>query len=124
MSLRVRGILVYLIVAFGGTWPYLYFVRHELGWSLVNPLVQLPVAFMPAIGASVVRRWVTREGFADAGLKFKFRTMWRYWLFGWLAPLAVTSLALAGAAVAGWWRSEEHTSELQSHVNLVCRLLL
>src|SRR5690242_20893134 len=24
----------------------------------------------------------------------------------------------------GWVRSEEHTSELQSHVNLVCRLLL
>src|SRR5438477_1907784 len=24
----------------------------------------------------------------------------------------------------GKWRSEEHTSELQSHVNLVCRLLL
>src|SRR5438477_3695085 len=25
---------------------------------------------------------------------------------------------------ADWQRSEEHTSELQSHVNLVCRLLL
>src|SRR5690242_21176397 len=25
---------------------------------------------------------------------------------------------------SGWPRSEEHTSELQSHVNLVCRLLL
>src|SRR5260370_17668826 len=25
---------------------------------------------------------------------------------------------------AGAWRSEEHTSELQSHLNLVCRLLL
>src|SRR5690242_21434612 len=25
---------------------------------------------------------------------------------------------------AAWSRSEEHTSELQSHVNLVCRLLL
>src|SRR5260370_30069547 len=24
----------------------------------------------------------------------------------------------------GWLRSEEHTSELQSHLNLVCRLLL
>src|SRR5260370_40889581 len=24
----------------------------------------------------------------------------------------------------GWERSEEHTSELQSHLNLVCRLLL
>src|SRR5260370_24409596 len=28
------------------------------------------------------------------------------------------------AAVRPWWRSEEHTSELQSHLNLVCRLLL
>src|SRR5438477_8229675 len=26
--------------------------------------------------------------------------------------------------LAYWVRSEEHTSELQSHVNLVCRLLL
>src|SRR5260370_21976007 len=25
---------------------------------------------------------------------------------------------------AAWQRSEEHTSELQSHLNLVCRLLL
>src|SRR5438477_1813784 len=39
------------------------------------------------------------------------------------------SLALPPAkdlasASALWIRSEEHTSELQSHVNLVCRLLL
>src|SRR5260370_28624428 len=27
-------------------------------------------------------------------------------------------------AVIDWARSEEHTSELQSHLNLVCRLLL
>src|SRR5260370_31474964 len=31
---------------------------------------------------------------------------------------------LARAAVARIERSEEHTSELQSHLNLVCRLLL
>src|SRR5690242_2304435 len=31
---------------------------------------------------------------------------------------------LFGAVEAGILRSEEHTSELQSHVNLVCRLLL
>src|SRR4051812_49557159 len=30
----------------------------------------------------------------------------------------------AGLALAAACRSEEHTSELQSHVNLVCRLLL
>src|SRR5260370_21099812 len=28
------------------------------------------------------------------------------------------------SASCGWQRSEEHTSELQSHLNLVCRLLL
>src|SRR2546430_12282083 len=28
------------------------------------------------------------------------------------------------AAPTSWWRSEEHTSELQSQSNLVCRLLL
>src|SRR5260370_32180091 len=34
--------------------------------------------------------------------------------------LAPASRAGPGAG----WRSEEHTSELQSHLNLVCRLLL
>src|SRR5260370_9987000 len=37
-----------------------------------------------------------------------------------LAPLIVLATAQFGAAI----RSEEHTSELQSHLNLVCRLLL
>src|SRR5256885_3270203 len=27
-------------------------------------------------------------------------------------------------SISPWWRSEEHTSELQSPCNLVCRLLL
>src|SRR5207237_9429900 len=46
-----------------------------------------------------------------------------------LADCVVTTCepGCAAAAVisAMWaWRSEEHTSELQSHLNLVCRLLL
>src|SRR5207237_7768564 len=32
--------------------------------------------------------------------------------------------AWVSAAPRSVWRSEEHTSELQSHLNLVCRLLL
>src|SRR5438477_1375270 len=40
-----------------------------------------------------------------------------------------TPAARASCHIVGWseppmWRSEEHTSELQSHVNIVCRLLL
>lgn len=93
MSRHAKGIIVYLVIAFG-TWPYLFFVRLVMGWSLVNPLVQLPVAFIPAIGAFVVRRWVTREGFADAGLRLRVRGARRQWLVAWFAPLAVTMLTL------------------------------
>src|SRR2546427_6843725 len=37
---------------------------------------------------------------------------------------AAASPRLAAASTSGWTRSEEHTSELQSQSNLVCRLLL
>src|SRR5260370_8603404 len=39
-------------------------------------------------------------------------------------PPGTPAAAPPGAAAAGVPRSEEHTSELQSHLNLVCRLLL
>src|SRR5260370_12009150 len=50
------------------------------------------------------------------------RTWWRCCA----APTWSPACAWAGArhALAGAGRSEEHTSELQSHLNLVCRLLL
>src|SRR5260370_19223837 len=46
-----------------------------------------------------------------------------------LAPVAIAAgtsgvACRRSVAVAGDARSEEHTSELQSHLNLVCRLLL
>src|SRR5690242_21880160 len=46
------------------------------------------------------------------------RSRARCWLpRKWLLPSTARRLS-------NWKRSEEHTSELQSHVNLVCRLLL
>src|SRR5690242_21193469 len=39
-------------------------------------------------------------------------------------PVAIRAKALTATFTASVLRSEEHTSELQSHVNLVCRLLL
>src|SRR5260370_18365895 len=41
-----------------------------------------------------------------------------------LAPAFALPSYAAAAALSGGERSEEHTSELQSHLNLVCRLLL
>src|SRR5260370_31355824 len=50
-------------------------------------------------------------------------------LFGYAKPVPVNFRALRNPRrdmlwVAAAGRSEEHTSELQSHLNLVCRLLL
>src|SRR5690348_17872662 len=58
---------------------------------------------------------------------FPYTTLFRSWIL-WpsrtqlVAALPVVLQGLAGAGVE--WRSEEHTSELQSPVHLVCRLLL
>lgn len=41
-------------------------------------LLTLPTSFGPAIGAIVVRKWITREGFADAGLSLNLRQGWKY----------------------------------------------
>src|SRR5690242_21816524 len=43
---------------------------------------------------------------------------------GGAAGAARSADGRCGCGGAGLGRSEEHTSELQSHVNLVCRLLL
>src|SRR6266480_5309409 len=48
-------------------------------------------------------------------------------LADWLRSWGVTKVGMEATSDYGkpvYFRSEEHTSELQSHVNLVCRLLL
>src|SRR5699024_12258140 len=42
----------------------------------------------------------------------------------WVARAPYTLLACAAVGLLPEWRSEEHTSELQSRFDLVCRLLL
>ena len=71
-----RGIAAFLALVLGLTWTLEYF-------ALVRPGVQLSpapptwaigllllVMYIPAFSAFIVRRWITREGFASAGLRF------------------------------------------------------
>jgi membrane protease YdiL (CAAX protease family) len=96
MDRLTRGIVVYLCITFGGTWGLLA-VAWLLGMlgphtGLVGQLAVVPAGFAPAAAAFVVRRWVTREGFADAGLRLQLRHAWPYYLFGWLLPLPVVGV--------------------------------
>lgn len=95
--MRNRGVIVYLALTFGVTWALMVIVARVFGLPLSEPLPQLSFAFVPAIAAIVVRRWVTGEGFADAGLPLRLRAAWRYYLLAWFGPLG---LVAAGIAVA------------------------
>src|SRR2546427_7562813 len=102
---------------------------------------------MRATPARADCRWCSRKSGAtsDSAATYRTRLMRRLQLFfygnGNLAGLALALLGpvllFAGVIGAGWgwitlglyvaglllgWRSEEHTSELQSQSNLVCRL--
>jgi len=108
MGDRNKGIIVFLLIAFGLAW-IAWTIPIRWNVSTGNPLLQLalmplaalPGGFAPAVAAFVVRKWVTREGFGDAGLAWNVRRGWPYYLFAWLSPLAVAvSIALLGI-VAG-----------------------
>ncbi|TQF07925.1 CPBP family intramembrane metalloprotease [Kitasatospora acidiphila] len=101
MNDRTKGITVFLAMAFGFGWGWLLLARLVLRLSLVNPLVQLPFAMLPAVAAVVVRRWVTREGFRDAGLALRWRRAWPSYLAAWFGPLLLTAAALGLAALLG-----------------------
>ncbi|SOD87442.1 CAAX protease self-immunity [Streptomyces sp. Ag109_G2-15] len=101
-----RGVSVFLGLSFAGTWLWLLCARGLLGLSALHPLLQLPAFTMPALAAVVVRRWVTREGFADAGLRLRLREAWRYYLLAWIGPPAVAGCTLGLAAAVGLWHPD------------------
>ena len=107
MNSETRGVVVYLLLAFGMAWA-LWEIPLLFGVSPRNPLFQLavlPGAFAPAVAAIVVRKWVTREGFADAGLRLNLRR-WPCYLVAWLLPLPVTAIIVALAVVLGIGRPD------------------
>lgn len=105
---RRRGIRWFLLLAFAGAWlPW--GIAGAAGYSLDNPVVQLLTgAFTPALAAIITRRWITREGFADSGLRPRLGTQWRSYLTAALLPIGVLAAALMLAALLGMWRPALH----------------
>src|SRR5690348_18130923 len=74
--------------------------------------------------AAVPTEWAALTGFVEPHLFAELALLWL--VQPWLAPMSRRSAVLVVTAItcAVAARSEEHTSELQSPVHLVCRLLL
>lgn len=97
-----KGAWAFLAIAFGIAWANVGIVT-AMGVSLLDPKVpfyMLPLFLSPAIAAIVVRKWVTREGFADAGLRLNIRR-WPYYVVGWLLPIPVVAAITASAMLLG-----------------------
>jgi membrane protease YdiL (CAAX protease family) len=96
MDVTRKGIAAYVAIAYGLAWAA-WEVSFQIDGAASQLLFYLG-AFAPAIAAIVVRKWITREGFGDAGLGVNLRA-WPYFLFAWLLPLAVV-LVIAAEAMA------------------------
>jgi membrane protease YdiL (CAAX protease family) len=66
-----------------------------------GPAVPLLMPFAPAVAAVVVRRWVTREGFGDLGLRPHLRSAWPWLGLALAWPLLAMPLAVAVASAVG-----------------------
>ena len=69
---RVHGIVYYLLLSFGLTWA-VEFAMIARGIRFEKPApwtFRVLITMFPALAAFVTRRWITREGFSDAGLRF------------------------------------------------------
>jgi hypothetical protein len=102
MNNTTKGIVSYLFIAFGMAW-IIWEIPIRFGVSPRSPLFQLvvlPGGFAPAIAAIIVHKWITREGFADAGLRLNLRK-WPYYLVALLFPLLVTAVIVVLAVALG-----------------------
>ncbi len=94
--------VAYLTLAFGLAWvPELAALARGVGFAPPTPggtaLLAL-VMFAPGASAFLVRRFVTREGFADAGLRVGPR---RLYLAAWLGVPLLVAAVYGGTAALG-----------------------
>jgi uncharacterized protein len=100
MNTNSRGIASYLGITFGLAWTA-WLAPLPFGVSLGDPLYNIFIltgACSPAIACLVVRKWITGEGFSDAGLRPSLRT-WKYYAAAWLYPVLVVAGIMLAALV-------------------------
>jgi len=133
MSKNAKGIIVFLLIAFGIAWLNILVVwllgmgsAPDAEAAQPDPLLFVltgPLAFAPAIAAFVVRKWITREGFADAGLKLHLRKGWPYYLCAFLFPLIVLPIAVGLWALVRAGQPDLSTLSLETILPLLVMAL-
>jgi CAAX protease family protein len=103
MSVRGKGIVAFLLITFVGTWS-IWGIAWYLGMfntSLSGQALVAFGAFAPALATVIVRTWVTREGFGDAGLRPHLASRLPYYLIALLFPLVGIGVIVGAANALG-----------------------
>lgn len=106
MPANVKGLSWFLAIAFIPTWLWNYLAVTQFHLSMANPVTQMGFAFFPAIAAFVTRKWITREGFADAGLRLRLGTAWPQYLLALFGPFALVAATMAVSVALGIWQPD------------------
>jgi membrane protease YdiL (CAAX protease family) len=103
VTARVKSIVVFLLITFGVSWSVwgVAWLLGLLNTSVTGQIIVAAGAFAPALASLIVRKWVTREGFADAGLRPHLIKKLPYYLFAWLWPLVGMGIIVAIASALG-----------------------
>jgi hypothetical protein len=117
-----RAVGVYVALAFGLAWTAegIALARGARFSSLTigTTVLLASIMFTPAVAAFIVRRFVTREGFATAGLR---RGPWRPYLAVWIGvPILVAAICALTIAV-GWGRFDPTLSTLTARIEEFAR---
>jgi hypothetical protein len=106
------GVTTYLGLCFGATWAIeisclAMGMRFDTERAAVIVVLGF-VMFMPALAAYIVRKWVTKEGFATANLR---RGALIPYLLIWLGVPLLFALVYGVSALLGWGRFESDPTE-------------
>lgn len=117
-----RAVGVYVALAFGLAWTAegIALARGARFSSLTIGTTALlaTIMFTPAVAAFIVRRFVTREGFATAGLR---RGPWRPYLVVWIGVPFLVAAIYALTIAIGWGRFDPTLSTLFARIQEFAR---
>lgn len=98
-----NGVAWFVVLTYAIAWSA-WELPLAMGLELSDPMFQLamlPGAFAPAFAALVVRKWITGEGFADAGLRLNLKEGWRAYLVALLLPFPVIGVIVLLVMLTG-----------------------
>ncbi len=95
----LKAVFSYLLMVFSASWSLIVIIYLLGGLRTMAALGLYGLMMMPAISAFLVRKWITKEGFENSGLKIGRK---KYYFIAWLLSLTVIYATYGIIILAGF----------------------